>query len=86
MNHYTRCFFINIRCTLHNTYESRFDVGTKDVSDEDGRRDEDHAADGHNAKNVPIVIGCLVVLTAKVQIIAAQKHHTNDRKKLPKPT
>lgn len=43
--------------------------GAEQVGDEDRDRDEKHASDGDDAKQVPIVIRSLVVLPAKIEVV-----------------
>ena len=48
------------------------------MSHEDGDGHEKHTANGHHAKEIAIVIGRLIVLPAKGQIVITQQADANN--------
>ena len=52
------------------------------MGNENRNCDQEHSADGDDAKKVAVVIRCLVVFASKVEVVMAQQGDADDGKKL----
>ena len=70
------------QCGQLAVYQSWANFRSEEVRHEDGNRHEEHATNRHDTEQVTIVIGRLIVFSAKGKIVIAEQRDANDAQQL----